>query len=389
MLHPRQSKGSTAAAGLLLIALTFQASAQIIISGNENKIDLASGAARVIAGTEPDSISILDFAKFPPSVRHLAGIANSVIGPPSNIAVAPDRRIALIANSLKIDPTNPTNWVPESFVHVLDLTSDLPKVIGRANTGLQPSGISIRSDGKLALVANRADGTISVLSLDGTKVTAIQTVKVCEPAESVSDVAISPDGRLALASVQKGGWLAVLRIDGNRVIPSGQKISTYGQPYRCVITPDGELGLTAGQGYGNNLDRDALTVIDLKSQPIRTVDYVPIGAVPESIEISPDGKLLAAVVMNGSNLASSDPNHSRKGSVVVLARTGKTFRVVEEHLIGRIPEGVAFTSDEKYLVVQCHADRELWIFSVKRGRLKDTGQRIKVPGMPSSLRASP
>ena len=31
---------------------------------------------------------------------------------------------------------------------------------------------------------------------------------------------------------------------------------------------------------------------------MRTLEYIPIGAVPESIEISPDGKLLAAVVMN-------------------------------------------------------------------------------------------
>jgi hypothetical protein len=60
----------------------------------------------------------------------------------------------------------------------------------------------------------------------------------------------------------------------------------------------------------------------------------------------------------------------------------------QEHGIGRIAEGVAFTSDGKYLVVQCHRHRELWVFSVERGRLKDTGERIKVPGNPSSLRAS-
>ena len=93
--------------------------------------------------------------------------------------------------------------------------------------------------------------------------------------------------------------------------------------------------------------------------------------------------------MNGSNLGPADPNHSRNGGLVLLARHGRTFRVVDEHSVGRIPEGVAFTSDGKYLVVQCHPDRELWIFSVKGGRLKDSGQRIKVPGMPSSLRASP
>ena len=86
--------------------------AQLVISGNENKIDLTSGAPKVIAPGGPDSISILDFSKFPPVVEHLNDVANSVIGPPSNIALTPDRKLALIANSLRVDPTNPTNPHP-------------------------------------------------------------------------------------------------------------------------------------------------------------------------------------------------------------------------------------------------------------------------------------
>ena len=363
--------------------------AQIVISGNENKIDLTSGGPKVIRPGALDSISILDFARFPPTVEHLLDVPNSVVGPPSNIAITRDRRIALIANSLKIDSNNPTNWVPEDFVHVVDLAAKPPKVVGKVTTGRQPSGISIAADGKFALVANRADGTVSVLSMRGHEIVARQTVTVCPAAESASDVAIAPGGKLALVSAWKGGYIAVLKIDGGKVTATGQRISTYGQPYRVVITPDGELALTAGMGFGNGLDRDAVTVIDLQAQPIRAIQHITIGSVPESIEISPDGKLLAAVVMNGSNLAAADPNHSEHGGVVLLARKGKSFHVVEELPIGRIPEGVAFTSDGKYLVVQCHADRELWIFAVNGGRLRDTGQRVKVPGMPSSLRASP
>ena len=79
--------------GLLLLALASPASAQIIISGNENKIDLTSGAPKVIPPLAPDSISILNFSTFPPSVQHIRDIPNSVIGPPSNIAITPDRRI--------------------------------------------------------------------------------------------------------------------------------------------------------------------------------------------------------------------------------------------------------------------------------------------------------
>ncbi len=373
----------------LVLVLGFAASGQIVISGNENKIDLTSGAPKVIPPTGPDSLSILDFSTFPPRMHNIGDVPNSVVGPPSNIAITPDGKLALIGNSLKIDPNNATNWVPENFVHVLDLTSKPPKIIGKATTGRQPSGISITPNGKLALVANRADGTVTALSIRGQEIVPLQTVTVCQPVESSSDVAISPDGKLALVSAQKGGFLAVLKVDGENIAATGQKISAYGQPYRVVITPDGELALTAGQGFGNGLDRDAVTVIDLKSKPMRATDYIAVGAVPESIEISPDGKLLAVVVMNGSNLAASDPNYTDRGAVVLLARKGKTFSIVEEYPIGRIPEGVAFTSDGRHLVVQCHADRELRHFLVKDGRLRDTGQHITVPGMPSSLRASP
>ena len=83
------------------------------------------------------------------------------------------------------------------------------------------------------------------------------------------------------------------------------------------------------------------------------------------------------------------PNYSARGELVILRREGRTFRVTERHAIGRIPEGVAFTADGRYLVAQCHPDRELWMFSVERGRARDTGQRIRVPGLPSALRASP
>ena len=375
---------------MLCLSLTGPASAQLVISGNENKVDLISGAPRVIPPTGPDSISILDFSTFPPKVQHLENVPNTVVGPPSNIAITPDGSLALIADSIRVDPKDATKWIPNSDIHLVDLQAKPPRVIGRVQAGLQPSGMSITRDGKFALVANRAEGTVSLLRITGKSVSLVETIKVCLPEESVSDVAISPDGRLALASAQKGGFLAVLKLENGHVEFTGQKISAYGEPYRCVITPDGELGLTAGQGRAlNGLDQDAITVIDLHSKPMRAIQHITIGAMPESIEISPNGRLLAAVVMNGSNLAPDNPSLTKQGSLIILTRHGKAFVKTQTIPVGAIPEGVAFTSDGRYLVVQCHPSRELWIFRVKGESVRDTGQRIKTPGMGSSLRASP
>ena len=370
---------------LLCLSLTLPASAQLVISGNENKVDLISGAPRVIPPTGPDSISILDFSTFPPKVQHLENVPNTVVGPPSNIAITPDGSLALIADSIKVDPKDATKWIPNSDIHLIDLEAKPPRVIGRVQAGLQPSGMSITRDGKSALVANRAEGTVSLLRIAGKSVSLVETVKVCLPEESVSDVAISPDGRLALASAQKGGFLAVLKLENGHVTFTGQKISAYGEPYRCVITPDGELGLTAGQGRAlNGIDQDAITVIDLRAKPMRAIQHITIGMMPESIEISPNGRLLAAVVMNGSNLAPDNPSLTKQGAVVLLARRGNNFVKTQSLPVGAIPEGVAFTSDGRYMVVQCHPSRELWIFRVKGDSVKDTGQRVKLPGMGSA-----
>ena len=236
-------------------------------------------------------------------------------------------------------------------------------------------------------MANRAAGTVSMLSIDGKNVAVSQTVTVCEPEDQVSDVAISPDGALAVASVNAGGYLAVLTIKDGRLALTGRKFSVCGLPYRCVISPDGDLALTAGSGQGFP-DEDSLTVVDLKSDPPRTVDYVPIGSGPESIEISPDGRLVAAVLMEGSNLAKDDPRHEEHGKLTVLARRKNTFEVVQTLPTGPIPEGVAFSPDGKYLIVQCHPIRQLWLYRVDGEKVADTGERISVPAMPSSLRAA-
>jgi DNA-binding beta-propeller fold protein YncE len=375
---------------LLLVAVSsLPARGQIMLSGNENKIDLTTGGQTVIPNAAPDSLTLIDFSKFPPVTVDVMNVPNTVIGPPSNIAISPDGRLALVANSIRIDPPGGEKYVPESYVHVIDLSVRPPRVVARVTTDLQPSGVSFTPDGKLALVANRASGTISVLGIDGTNVRLAQSVKVCEPADQVCDVAVSPDGKLALASVRMGSYLALLHIENGTVTATGRKISAFGQAYRVVITPDGDLGLTAGSGFGNGSDVDAVSVIDLKAAQPRTIDYIPIGVAPESIEISPDGKLLAAVVIEGSNQPKDDPRHSQAGALVILSRKDRSFVKTQRLAVGRIPEGVAFTSDGKHLVVQCHPDRELRIFEVNGGIVTDTGQRIKVPGMPSSLRAAP
>ena len=377
-------KHSALLALILAVAWVTPASGQIMLSANENKFDLTQGGQKVIPNAAPDSLTLIDFSKTPPATFTTNNVPNTVIGPPSNVGITPDGKMALVANSVRVEGDK---YVPENYVHIVDLTARPPKVVGRVNADQQPSGLSFTPDGKMALVANRAAGTVSVLAVDGLKVRLVENVKVCEPADQVSDVAVSPDGKTALASARMASCLVVLAIDNGKVTPTGRKVSTFGQCYRVVFTPDGQLAMTAGSGFGNGSDADAITVVQVKGREMLATDYIPIGVSPESIEISPDGKLLAAVVIEGSNWPAGDPRHGTHGALVILERKSDTFVKKQKLDVGRIPEGVAFTSDGRKIAVQCHPDREIWLFDVNGSQVKDSGTRIKTPGMPSALRA--
>jgi DNA-binding beta-propeller fold protein YncE len=361
----------------------------ILVSANEGKYDLSSGRGRVVERPELDSLSLLDFAVFPPRVRHISGVANSVVGPPTNVAITPDGRLALVANSVRRYTEDPKQPVPDDLVQVVDLSSAAPKIIATLRVGRQPSGIAIRRAGDMALVANRADGMLSVLSIDGPNVAVRETISVGEPTSEPADVAINPSGTLALVSLNKAGVVRALRITGGHLDIEDRKLPVYGQPYHIDITPDGLLGLVAGGGNQNGPDADLLSVIDLTVEPKRTIDHLIVGTGPESFDVSPDGQLLAVVLMEGSNMPAGDPSRSEHGALRLWRRQGKSFGKLQDVKIGRIPEGVCFTPDGRYLVLQEHAAKRLVIYEVLPDRVKDTGLTIATPGFPSALRRAP
>ena len=58
------------------------------------------------------------------------------------------------------------------------MKTDPPKLAATITGGKQPSGLSFSPDGKMALVANRGDNSISVLSVNGTDVKITDTVQM-------------------------------------------------------------------------------------------------------------------------------------------------------------------------------------------------------------------
>ena len=250
--------------------------------------------------------------------------------------------------------------------------------------------MAISPKGDLALVANRADGSISVLSIRGKDVLVVDTVTVGTGADMVSAVAITPDGKRALAVKAAANKVALLSIDGQKVTYNKRDLPAGIFPYNIAVTPDGKLALAADTGNGGSSDGnvDTVSVIDLEAEPPRVIDHVTVGDSPEGLAISPKGDLAITVEARGSNAKGASFYHPA-GAVTVLSIDGKKVSRVGEVNVGALPEGAAFSPDGGYLYVGNFIDGDMSLLKVDGTALTDTGQRIKLPGHPASMRAGP
>jgi DNA-binding beta-propeller fold protein YncE len=367
------------------VLLPLSVAAQIAVSSNDNKATLVNGVSTVIQNPAPDTVAIIDLGAKPPRLLAEIDAPSSVVGPPSNVAITPDGRLALVSSSQKNDPANPKAQIPDNRISIIDLKSSPPKVIAVVEAGLAPSGISINRDGTLALVANRSEGTVTVLKISGNDVRKIDTVTVGTAASGASHAAISPDGKMALVTKDNDNAVAVLSISGEKVEYAKRDIFPGIRPYGLVIAPDGKSAVVANVGRGVG-DSDTIASIDLTGKWPRVVEHLTVGAQPEGISMSADGKLLALSVLNGSNKAKEFPWHSATGKVVLVSLDGTRLTKLSEAPVGAWCQGSAFSKDGRTLVVQNMLDKNLAVFAIDNGKLADTGQRIALKGSPVGIR---
>ena len=369
------------------------AAAQILIVGNDEKQGWDENAKPIFREPGKDTLTVIDISKpDTPQIASSIPLMNSVVGPPTSLAVTPSGDIALVANSL--EPVV-QGWghrlEPDNKVFLIDLKANPPAVIGTVTVGKQPSGMAISPKGDLALVANRADGTISVLSIRGKEVLVLDTVTVGAGTDQVSAIAITPDGKQALAVKSAANKVALLSIDGQKVTYGKRDLPAGIFPYNIAVTPDGKLALTADTGNGGSSDGnvDTVSVIDLEADPSRVIDHVTVGDSPEGLAISPKGDLAVTIEARGSNMPRTAFFHHSAGAVTALKIDGRKVTKTGEINVGGLPEGAVFSPDGQYLYVGNFMDGDLWVLRVEGSKLTDTSQRIKLPGHPASMRGGP
>jgi DNA-binding beta-propeller fold protein YncE len=380
----------TLALALVFLLAPLAASAEVMIIGLDDKITIDKNGKQVRRPPGKDSVAIVDISK-PEDPKIVANLPlmNTIIGPPTNLAITPDQKLAIVANSVDWQKDGET-WknVPDNKIYVIDLSVNPPAHIGTVEVGKQPSGLSINKAGNLALVANRADNTISVLSINGKEVKLIDTVQM---GEIVAHVAFTPDGKRALVAKFPGHKIGVLDVDGQKVTDSKHNMNVGLWPYNVDVTPNGAIALTADNGNSGASDGnvDTVSVIDLEATPPRVIDRVVVGDSPEGLTISPKGNLAAAVLIRGSDQAWNSWFFNRNGAVAILKIDGKKVTKIDEVEVRGLPEGAVWSADGKYLYVGNYLDSDLSILKVeetKKGISVTNIKNFKLPGQPASMR---
>jgi len=382
-------KHATACGLAVLTAATPAVAAPFMIVGNDEKPGTGPDGKPVVNPTGKDTVQIIDLAQpEAPKIVATLPLENSIVGPPTNLAISPDGRIALVADSMTVVQDNGANkMVPTDKLWVIDLKANPPALVQTLTLGKQPSGLSFSPKGDLALVCNRADGTISVLKFDGTTVTQTGLVTV---SPGVAQVVFTPDGKHALAVRSPDNKLAILDVDGGTVTYNKVDVPTYAFPYNVVVTPDSKLAITADNGNSGSSDgnADAVSVVDLEGPHPHVIAHITVGDAPEGLAISPKGDLAVVANVNGSNMPAAWFHHPT-ASLTVLRIEGKTVTAIKTVQVGAFTEAVAFSPDGRYIYAGNFNDKDFSILKVNGTDVVDTGKRFKVDGHPASARMGP
>lgn len=398
------------AAALLAAVIAAPAHAQIAVSANDGKVKLVNGAAQVVKDAPPDTVSLIDLGANPPRLLAEIPVPTSVVGPPMSVAVTPDEQLALVTAAMKIDPADPTKQAANNIVSVIDLgapqsslagrikrvvskeqapTGHQPKVIATLEVGAGAAGISINKAGTMALVANRNEGTVSILSIAGREVKVAGKLDLGNDKSGPSHVVFLPDGKSALVTRDNDHKISEIKIDGSKVELTKRDFAAGLRPYGIDVAGQGDVAVVANIGPGTG-DSDTISVIDLKGTPARVVNTMPVGQTPEGIKISPDGKMVAVGIMNGSNKAPNSPFFSDTGRLILFARSGTQLSRIAEAPVGRWCQGIVWSRNSRRVAVQCMVEEEIQVFEVAGLTSKALKKvaAIKVKGGPAGIRTA-
>lgn len=154
---------------------------------------------------------------------------------PYNVVVTPNGKLALTADNGNAGSSDGS----VDTVSVADLEAKPPRFIDRVVVGDGPEGLAVSPKGNLAATAilrgsnmknlffHQKNGSVSILRIDGKKVTKTQDIEVGGLPEAVL---FTPDGKYLLVGNYLDSDFSILKVDGTKVTDTGKRFKVPGHP---------------------------------------------------------------------------------------------------------------------------------------------------------------
>jgi len=176
--------------------------------------------------------------------------------------------------------------------------------------------LSVSSNGQRMVVANIADGTISVVDLSTQR-----EPRVIPVARQPEGIAIAPDGRTAWVGSNQDSVVLVVSLD------SAAKTDTlrgFGLPYRMAISGDGRRAVITDPAKAQvsifDVGRRRVTAtVQIPRDSVLAAAEVPGSPSPEGVVLSRDGRWAFVTLQGRNRVATIDLD---RGVIVGYAVTG-------------------------------------------------------------------
>jgi hypothetical protein len=398
MYTPRLASllGGAAAAAWLTLAPPARAAdpaADFALSANDNHTTIVNGKMLGIRDAKPDTLSVIDLSVMPPRLTASLAVPFSDVGPPMAVTISANARFALVTASTKADPTKADGTSPDDRLSVVDLTASPPRVVETLHAGAGASAVRISPDGRMALVANRFEGTISIFAIDGMHLEPAGKFALDNPKSQPVGIVFSHDGSFILVSRLGDHMVSLVHVAGGKLSLDPRPITTGVSPDTMDTNAAGTLAAVSNVGRSDG-DVDTVSLIDLTAQPPRTIDTIGVPNGPEAVKFSPDGKYLAVNAINGTLKPAGTPFFNPGGVLSLyavekaptrgLTSAGTRLRKLAEASDGGWTQGVAFSRDGRLILVQNMREHEIQVFRWHGGKLIP-GVKIPVPGGPAAI----
>jgi len=365
-----------------LVLLPAAAFADLAVSGNDGK-QVRAGDGLPMTPT-PDSVSIISFSSMSkPAVIGEIGACGTLLGPPVAIAVASDAGFALAACPQKIGPEGKN--VPDNEVNVIGLDDPThPRLLQTVQAGQGATAVAINRAGTMALVTGVGDDTITLYAIKDRKLTQVAQVKLEAKAEP-RDVMFAPDGKTAWALRFGDGKVTKLAVKADGL----SRVADFAvgtQPDGGSITADGRyLIVNVFGGVPGMTDKGATAMLDTRSGKV--TDVQEVGALPESVNLSPGDKYVAIVVGNGSATVLKAKNFNEVFGKLVIFRPvrGKLEHVTDVQL-GHACQGAVWSAAGKRILVQCSVERDIRTYDFDgKTAVEQPGLRLTFASRPGAI----